>query len=73
MAVNKSRTDTKLMVRVKNGTSTSGAEVTKNLSYSQVKVNASDDELFAAGTAIADLQSKILNGIRIVETYDVTG
>lgn len=72
MAIEKSRYDTKLVIRVEDGTTSSGAAAVKNLNYSQVKVNANDEELYTAGKAIADLQSKPLSGIRLVEYYDVT-
>lgn len=72
MAIEKSRYDTKLVIRVEDGTTSSGAVAVKNLNYSQVKVNASDEELYNAGKAVSELQSKALSGIRIVEYYDVS-
>ena len=72
MAIEKSRYDTKLVIRVEDGTTSSGTAAIKNLNYSQVKVNATDEELYTAGKAIAELQSKPLSGIRLVEYYDVT-
>lgn len=72
MAIEKSRYDTKLVIRVEDGTTSSGAAAVKNLNYSQVKVNASDEELYNAGKAVSELQSKALSGIRIVEYYDVS-
>lgn len=72
MATTKSKTDSKMLIRVENDTTTSGAKAVKNLSYSQLHVDATDDQLMAAGKAIADLQTKPLAGIRVVETYDMT-
>lgn len=72
MAATKSKTDSKMLIRVENGTTTSGTKAVKNLSYSQLRVDATDDQLMAAGKAIADLQTKPLTGIRVVETYDMT-
>lgn len=72
MAIEKSRYDTKLVIRVEDGTTSSRAAAVKNLNYSQVKVNASDEELYNAGKAVSELQSKALSGIRIVEYYDVS-
>lgn len=72
MAIEKSRYDTKLVIRVEDGTTSSGAAAIKNLNYSQVKVNATDEELYNAGKVISELQSKTLSGIRVVEYYDVT-
>lgn len=68
MAATKSKIDNKMLIRVENGTTSSGAKAIKSLSYSQLRVDSTDDELMAAG----DLQTKPLSGIRLVETYDVT-
>lgn len=72
MAVNKNRTDSKIVVRVENGTSASGAKNIKNLNYSSIRLDATDDQLLAAGKAISELQSKVLSAIRVVETYDMS-
>ena len=48
MAATKSKTDSKMLIRVENGTTTSGAKAVKNLSYSQLRVDATDDQLMAA-------------------------
>lgn len=72
MAAAKNKIDNKMLIRVENGTTSSGAKAIKNLSYTHLRVDSTDDELMAAGKAIADLQTKPLSGIRLVETYDVT-
>jgi hypothetical protein len=72
MAINKNRTDSKIVVRVENGTSASGAKNIKNLNYSSIRLDATDEQLLAAGKAISELQSKVLSAIRVVETYDMS-
>ena len=72
MAVEKTRFDTKLVIRLEDGTTSSGGTAEKKLNYSQVKVDATDEELYAAGKVISEWQSRPLTGIRLVETYDVT-
>lgn len=72
MAAVKNKIDNKMLIRVENGTTSSGAKAIKSLSYTQLRVDATDDQLMAAGKAIADLQTKPLTGIRVVETYDMT-
>ena len=54
--------DMKLQVRVEDVSS--GTSKVKNLSFSKIKVSATADELYAAGNAIASLQSRPLSGLR---------
>ncbi|WP_416178094.1 DUF1659 domain-containing protein [Dialister sp.] len=71
MAAVKSMTDLKLLVVVENGTTASGKKSTKNISFSQVKLTATDEELLAAGNAVAGLLSTNLSGLKLVNTYDL--
>lgn len=72
MAVAKNMTDIKLQVIVENGTTASGKKATKNISFNQIKLTASDNELLDAGKAVAGLLSTSLSGMRLVNTYDLT-
>lgn len=72
MAATKNMTDIKLLVIVENGTTGTGRKATKNLSFSQIKITATDDQLMDAGKAIAGLLSSSLSGIRLINTYDLT-
>lgn len=72
MAAAKNMTDIKLQVIVENGTTASGKKATKNISFNQIKLTASDNELLAAGKAVAGLLSTGLSGMRLVNTYDLT-
>lgn len=72
MAVTKNMTDIKLQVIVENGTTASGKKATKNISFNQIKLNATDDELLDAGKAVAGLLATSLAGMRLVNTYDLT-
>lgn len=72
MAATKNMTDIKLQVIVENGTTASGKKATKNISFNQIKLTASDDELLDAGKAVAGLLATSLAGMRLVNTYDLT-
>jgi hypothetical protein len=72
MAAAKNMTDIKLQVIVENGTTASGKKATKNISFNQIKLTASDDVLLDAGKAVAGLLSTSLSGMRLVNTYDLT-
>lgn len=72
MAAAKNMTDIKLQVIVENGTTSSGKKATKNISFNQIKLTATDSELLDAGKAVAGLLSTSLSGMRLVNTYDLT-
>lgn len=72
MAATKTMNDIKLQVVVENGTTSTGKRATKNLSFSQINLNATDDQLLEAGKAIAGLLSTSLSGLRLINTYDLT-
>lgn len=61
--------DMKLQVRVEDASS--GTSKVKNLNLNKIKVSATADELYAAGNAIAALQSRPLSGLRTVATSDL--
>ena len=71
MAATKKLYDIKLQVRVENGTTTSGAKALKSLNLNQIKLDATADQLLAAGEAVAHLQSQALSGIRVIDSYDL--
>lgn len=72
MAATKTMNDIKLQVVVENGTTSTGKRATKNLSFSQINLNATDDQLLEAGKAIAGLLSTSLSGLRLINTYNLT-
>lgn len=72
MAAAKNMTDIKLQVIVENGTTASGKKATKNISFNQIKLTATDSELLDAGKAVAGLLATSLSGMRLVNTYDLT-
>lgn len=72
MAATKNMTDIKLQVIVENGTTASGKKATKNISFNQIKLSATDDELLDAGKTVAGLLATSLAGMRLVNTYDLT-
>ena len=71
MAVAKELTDLKLQIRVADGTTSAGAAKIKSLSYSNIKLDATDQELMDAGKAIVGITNYLLSGIRCVQTHDM--
>ena len=72
MAATKTMNDIKLQVVVENGTTSTGKKATKKISFSQINLNATDDQLLEAEKAIAVLLSTSLSGLRLINTYDLT-
>lgn len=71
MAATKKLYDIKLQVRVENGTTTTGTKALKSLNLNQIKLDATAEQLLAAGEAVAHLQSQTLSGIRVIDSYDL--
>ena len=71
MAASKEIYDTKLLVVVETGETKNGKAVTKNLSFSKIRVDATGEQLLAAGAGIASLQSHALSTLRVNELYDL--
>ncbi len=69
MSTSKKISEVKLLVRVEDDSS--GTTKVKNLSYSKIKLAATDEELLAAGNAIAELQTRTLSTVRSVVTGDL--
>lgn len=67
MAVTKTCTDIKLLVGVETDETKNGKAVTKNLSFSRIKTDATDEQLLAAGQAIAGFQTHDLSGVTVRE------
>lgn len=72
MAAVKAISDVKLQVRFNNGTTTTGKAAVKTVTLSQVKLDATDQQLLDAGNALAGLSSLPLNGVRRVDTGDLS-
>lgn len=72
MAATKAINDVKLQIRVENGTTSTGSKAVKSVNYNQIKLTSTDAELLAAGQAIAGLTDNTLEGIRLVNTYELT-
>lgn len=71
--MNKTINDVKLQIRYVNGLTTSGTNAIKTVNYTKIKTDADDASIYAAGQAIASLQSLPLDGIRIVDVYELKG
>lgn len=72
MAAVKAISDVKLQVRFNNGTTAAGKAAVKTVTLSQVKLDATDQQLLDAGNALAGLSSLTLNGVRRVDTGDLS-
>lgn len=72
MAVAKELTDLKIQIRVEDGLTSAGAAKIKSLSYSNIKLDATDQELMDAGKAIVGMTNYSLAGIRCVLTNDMS-
>lgn len=67
MAAIKTITDVKLLVEVEKTDDKTGKPTTKKLSFSKIKTDATNDQLLAAGKAIANLQTNPLEGVGVRE------
>ena len=72
MAAVKAISDVKLQVRFNNGATAGGKAAVKTVTLSQVKLDATDQQLLDAGNALAGLSSLTLNGVRRVDTGDLS-
>lgn len=72
MAVQKSVTNASLRITVDDGFTGSGTAKTKNYTYSNIKTDATDENLHAAGAALASLMEPELVGIFRVDTAELT-
>ena len=71
MAVVKTPQESRIGIKVANGTSASGAAQYKTLRFSNVKTAATDQDLFDVGSSIAGLQSAVLAGITRTDEADL--
>lgn len=68
----KSMIDKKLNIRVENGTTASGKASVKTTNLSNVKLDATDDDMMETGSAYASLTSLTLDGVRMTDVYELT-
>ncbi len=72
MAAVKTRVDTRLSVVMTTGEMKNGKDVTRTISLSNIRNDAADDALLAAGRAVGALADKDLAGVKVSETYTLT-
>ena len=72
MSISKSMKNLKLQVRLEDGSTASGSTKYKNLNLTKIKLTATDDQLYAAGQALSELQTLPLSDIRTVSTQELT-
>lgn len=68
----KSMIDKKLNIRFENGTTASGKASVKTTNLSNVKLDATDDDMMEASSAYASLTSLTLDGVRMTDVYELT-
>ena len=71
MTTTKSMIDKKLQVRFENGVTSTGKAAVKTISFSNVKLTASDDDMMNAGLAYTALTDETLSGVRMTDVYDL--
>lgn len=60
MAIVKESEESRISIRVVNGTNAAGGNVYKTMSFSNVKPTAPDQDIYDVGFSLAGLQSKSL-------------
>ena len=68
MAVVKDISNTKLVLRVENGTSATGAVLYKSVNFTTIKETATDEAIFNCGTGLGSLMATAPSEIRRVDT-----
>ena len=63
--------DNQLQVRFENGVPSTGQAAVKTISFSNVKLTASDEEMMDAGLAYTALTAETLSGVRMTDVYDL--
>ena len=71
MAVVKTPQESRIGIKVHNGTSASGAAQYKTLRFSGVKSATPDQDVFDVGSSIAGLQSAVVAGITRTDESDL--
>ena len=72
MAVKTTINDLVLKIRLENGTNANGSTAVKNVNFSNVKPDATAQQLYDAGTAVAGILSLPLVGLQRITTDDLT-
>lgn len=71
MAAVKTKVDTRIVLGLDTGESKNGAAVKRSYTFSKVKLDATDDQLLAAGNALASLRKESLDSVKVNEVYDL--
>ncbi len=70
--ITKSMIDKKLNICFENGTTSTGKTAIQTINLSNVKLDAADADMMAAGTAYASLTSLALDSVRMTYVYELT-
>jgi len=73
MAVAKTSEESKISIRVVNGTNAAGGNVYKTMSFSNVKPTAPDQDIYDVGASLAGLQAKSLVAIVRTDSANLIG
>ena len=73
MAVNSEPVSSELIIRVENGTTSTGATRYKNLSYRNIKAEATDNDVKAIADLLGNAQTKSVVGIFRSNVVTLTG
>ncbi|NLW44814.1 MAG: DUF1659 domain-containing protein [Syntrophomonadaceae bacterium] len=73
MAVNSEPTSSELIIRVEDGTTSSGAIRYKNLSFRNIKAGATDNDVKAVADLLGNAQIKPVAGILRSTVVTLTG
>ena len=71
MAVVKVATESRLVIKVEDGTNSAGNPVYRQRTYRNLKTDAAEADVFAVGQALAALQSHPVAGIGRVDEGDL--
>jgi uncharacterized protein YaaR (DUF327 family) len=72
MAVVSQAKDSKLRIKYIDGVDEEGNNVVKTKTYSNVKIEASDEDLYAAADAMMERQSKTVEEIARIDEEELT-
>ena len=72
MAAKTAINDLVLRIRLENGTKANGGTSVKNVNFNNVKLDATAQQLYDAGTAVSTILSLPLIGLQRITTDDLT-
>lgn len=71
MAVTADPVGSEMVIRVENGTTTSGATKYANRSFNNVKATATNDDVYAVAASLASLQTKTITAYQRLNSLEL--